>query len=273
MTSRIDRWLERGTLPDWLVRMGIRRLLRQRLRDERAADPEQSAERLQRWLATCEQSPIAVDTAAANEQHYEVPAAFYEKVLGSNRKYSSGLWTNATTLDEAEAAMLRLSCERAELRDGMRVLDLGCGWGSMTLWIARHYPNSRVTGVSNSHSQRASILERAAAAGLRNVEIVTADANVFTPSGTFDRVVSVEMMEHMKNYQLLLEKVSLFLKPGGLLFVHIFTVPICILHSVQFCSAFAPKGSDDTVENPVFPEAATNRFTNGMNTELLRQLL
>ncbi|MFN7587536.1 MAG: SAM-dependent methyltransferase [Planctomycetota bacterium] len=223
MSSRIDRWLERGTLPDWLVRMGIRRLLRQRLRDERAADPEQSAERLQRWLATCEQSPIAVDTAAANEQHYEVPAAFYEKVLGAHRKYSSGLWTNATTLDDAEAAMLRLSCERAELQDGMRVLDLGCGWGSMTLWIARQFPNCRVTGVSNSHSQRADILARAKAAGLHNVEIVTADANVFTPTGTFDRLVSVEMMEHTRNWRALLARVRQWLAPGGKMFVHVFT--------------------------------------------------
>ena len=221
--SRTDRWLERGLLPDWLVRWGIRRLLRQRLRSEHAADPEQSAERLQRWLAECEQSPIAIDTAAANEQHYEVPAAFYAKVLGSHRKYSSGLWTNARTLDEAEAAMLRLSCERAELQDGMRVLDLGCGWGSMTLWIARHFPNCRVTGVSNSRSQREDILARADAAGLRNVEIVTADANVFTPSGTFDRVVSVEMMEHTRNWRALLARVRQWLVPGGKMFVHVFT--------------------------------------------------
>jgi cyclopropane-fatty-acyl-phospholipid synthase len=223
MTSRTERWLERGLLPDWLVRFGIRRLLRQRLRDEAAADPERSAARLAAWLASCDRSPIAVETAAANTQHYEVPAAFYARVLGQHRKYSSGLWTTATTLDQAEAAMLQLACERAEIQDGMRVLDLGCGWGSMSLWLAQHYPRCRVVGVSNSHSQRADILARAAAAGLHNVEIVTHDANTFAAPGTFDRVVSVEMMEHTRNWRALLERVAGWLAPGGKLFVHVFT--------------------------------------------------
>ena len=223
MSRRSERWLERGLLPDWLVRTGIRRLLRQRLRDECAADPERSAERLRRWLAQCAASPIAVETQAANTQHYEVPAAFYARVLGRHRKYSSGLWTTATSLDDAEAAMLALSCERAELRDGMRVLDLGCGWGSLSLWIARTFPGCRVTGVSNSHSQRADILARAAQEGLTNVEILTADANTFTPPGTYDRVVSVEMMEHTRNWPALLARVRQWLVPGGKMFVHVFT--------------------------------------------------
>ena len=223
MTSRTERWLERGLLPDWLVRWGIRRQLRERLRDEHAADPERSAERLQQWIAACDQSPIAVDTAAANAQHYEVPAAFYAAVLGKYRKYSSGLWTTATTLDDAEAAMLQLTCERAAIQDGMRVLDLGCGWGSISLWIARNFPNCQVVGVSNSHSQRASILERAAAEGLRNVEIVTADANTFTAPGRFDRIVSVEMMEHTRNWRALLQRAAGWLQPGGRMFVHVFT--------------------------------------------------
>jgi cyclopropane-fatty-acyl-phospholipid synthase len=223
MTSRLERWLEKGRLPDWLVRFGIRRLLRQRLDAEGAADPERSAERLMQWLASCDQSPIAVETAAANAQHYEVPAAFYERVLGRYRKYSSGLWTTASTLDDAEAAMLRLTCERADVRDGMRVLDLGCGWGSISLWIARQFPNCRVVGVSNSHSQRQDILARAAAESLRNIEIVTADANTFTAPGRFDRIVSVEMMEHTRNWRALLARAAGWLAPQGRMFVHVFT--------------------------------------------------
>ncbi|MCA8965253.1 MAG: class I SAM-dependent methyltransferase [Planctomycetes bacterium] len=220
----LDRWLERGLLPDWVVRMGIRKLLRERLRLERTDDAEVSAERLRAWVASCDASPIAIDTRAANEQHYEVPAAFYAKVLGRHRKYSSGYWrTDSTTLDEAEAAMLELSCQRAELRDGMRVLDLGCGWGSMALWIARQYPNCEVVGVSNSASQREDILSRANADGLRNVEIVTADVNDFAATGHFDRIVSIEMMEHARNWRLLLERCAGWLLPRGKMFVHVFT--------------------------------------------------
>ena len=224
MSAFVERALERGWLPDWLVRIGIRRLLRARLAQEGAHDPELAAERLRRWIARCDASPIAVETAAANAQHYEVPAAFYAPILGRRRKYSSCLWQADTLdLDAAADAMLRLSCERAEIADGMRVLDLGCGWGSMTLWIAEHFPRCRVTGVSNSASQRADILARAAAQGLHNVEIVTADANVFTPDGTFDRVVSIEMMEHARNWRALLERIASWLTPGGKLFVHVFT--------------------------------------------------
>lgn len=224
MTTRSERWLERGALPDWLVRLGIRRLLRARLRQEHAHDPEVAADRLRTWIAHCDASPIAVETKAANEQHYEVPAAFYARVLGKHRKYSSGLWApGTTTLDQAEAAMLALTCERAEIQDGMRVLDLGCGWGSISLWIARTFPRCRVVGVSNSQSQRQDILARAAAEGLGNVEILTADANTFTPPGTFDRIVSVEMMEHTRNWRALLARAASWLVPGGKMFVHVFT--------------------------------------------------
>jgi cyclopropane-fatty-acyl-phospholipid synthase len=223
MSGRTERWLERGRLPDWLVRFGIRRLLRQRLREEYAADPERAAERLQRWIAACDQSPIAVETQAANAQHYEVPAAFYARVLGKHRKYSSGLWTTARTLDEAEAAMLQLTCERADLQNGMRLLDLGCGWGSISLWAARHFPECRIVGISNSASQRADILARAAAEGLHNVEILTADANTLEPPGRFDRIISVEMMEHTRNWRTLLQRAASWLEPEGRMFVHVFT--------------------------------------------------
>jgi cyclopropane-fatty-acyl-phospholipid synthase len=224
MSSFAERCLDRGLLPDWLVRAGIRRLLASRLRQEHANDPDRAAERLERWIATCDASPIAVATGAANDQHYEVPAAFYAHVLGRHRKYSSGLWNaGTTTLDDAEAAMLRLSCERAELADGMRVLDLGCGWGSLSLWIAQHYPNCRVVGVSNSASQRQDVLARAAERGLRNVDVVTADANTFEAPGKFDRVVSVEMMEHTRNWRRLLERAASWLTAEGRMFVHVFT--------------------------------------------------
>ncbi len=224
MSTRTERWLEGGRLPDWLLRMGIRRLLRARLRQEGAHDPELAATRLAQWIARCDASPIAIETQAANAQHYEVPAAFYERVLGKHRKYSSGLWNVGTTsLDDAEAAMLALTCERAELRPGMRVLDLGCGWGSLTLWIARHFPACRVVGLSNSHSQRADILGRALREGLTNVEILTADANTATPPGPFDRIVSVEMMEHTRNWRALLQRAASWLSPGGKMFVHVFT--------------------------------------------------
>lgn len=224
MNPRLERWLERGLLPDWLVRIGIRVLLRRRLAEEHAHDPERAANRLQQWIAECDRSPIAVATAAANAQHYEVPAAFFARVLGAHRKYSCGLWRNGVhDLDAAEAAMLALSCERAEIADGQRILDLGCGWGSASLWIARRFPNCRVLGVSNSAGQRADILARAAAAGLRNVEILTADANAFTPPGKFDRIVSIEMMEHARNWRALLARAAGWLVPGGKMFVHVFT--------------------------------------------------
>lgn len=224
MSTRVERWLERGILPDFVVRAGIRRLLRARLRREEANDPERSAERLEAWLAECAVSPIAIDTAAANAQHYEVPAEFYGHVLGIHRKYSSGFWdASTTTLDEAETTMLRISCERAQMFDGARVLDLGCGWGSMSLWIARRFPACRVVGVSNSASQRTHILARAERLGLRNVEIVTADANTFAPEGRFDRIVSVEMMEHTRNWPRLLERAASWLLPKGRMFVHVFT--------------------------------------------------
>lgn len=245
MTSWVERWLERGLLPDWLVRFGIRRQLRARLRQEQADDPEVAAERLRAWLAQCDAGPIAVETAAANAQHYEVPAEFFAVVLGRHRKYSSGLWApGVTSLDAAEAAMLALTCERAEIQDGMRVLDLGCGWGSLSLWLARHFPRCRVVGVSNSASQRADILARAAAENLTNVDVVTADANTFTPpvhggdAGRFDRIVSVEMMEHTRNWRALLARAASWLVPDGKMFVHVFT-------HARVGYPFATDGADD----------------------------
>lgn len=215
---------ERGLLPDALTRLGIRRLSAQRLREEGANDLEAADARFRRLLDELRQSPIAIETAAANEQHYEVPTRFFELCLGKRLKYSSCYYANGTEdLDTAEEAMLALYGERAELADGQRILELGCGWGSLTLWMAQRYPNARITGVSNSRTQREHILAQAARRGLGNVEIITCDVNrLELPEHGFDRAVSIEMFEHMRNYQHLLGKVSRWLVPGGKLFVHIF---------------------------------------------------
>ncbi len=221
----IDDLLARNLLPDALIRMGIRNLLGKKLRDETRGNAVSQGEALSAFVEQLKRSPIAIKTAAANEQHYEVPTEFFKLVLGPRMKYSSGYWPREdTTFAESEEAMLALSCERAELADGQDVLELGCGWGSLTLWMAEKYPQSRITGVSNSSTQKIHIETEAARRGLGNIRIVTADMNEFEAGdAAFDRVVSVEMFEHMKNYQLLMAKVARWLRPGGKLFIHIFT--------------------------------------------------
>ncbi|MEQ1635504.1 MAG: cyclopropane-fatty-acyl-phospholipid synthase family protein [Methylococcales bacterium] len=214
---------ERSVLPDILVRFGIRQLLKQRLKDEFAGDVEQQSQRYQALLDSLRQSPIAIETAAANAQHYEVPAAFYRYALGKQLKYSSCCWDESTPdLDAAEVKMLKLTAERAELQNGQVILELGCGWGSLSLWMAQHLPNSRITAVSNSNSQRAYIQQQAQARNLLNIEVITCDVNQLSLTQHYDRIVSVEMFEHMRNYDSLLHKVAQWLKPTGKLFVHIF---------------------------------------------------
>ena len=218
------RLLERDLLPDWLIRIGIRRLLAERLRQQDGASLEITQQRLMDFIAVLKAGPVAIATAAANQQHYEVPALFYQLCLGRHLKYSCGLWPpGVETLDASEEAMLRLTCERAELSDGQTVLELGCGWGSLSLYMAGHFPNSRITAVSNSRSQKEFIDAQAAARGLRNLQIITADMNSFDAQGLFDRVVSVEMFEHMRNYEVLLARVASWMKPDGLLFIHVFS--------------------------------------------------
>jgi len=215
--------VERDLVPDWLLRHGIRRLLAARLRQEDQGTTEAQRAHLLRYVEQLKSSPIAVQTSAANAQHYEVPAAFFSLVLGRHHKYSCGLWDDAVTLDDAEQHMLELTATRAQLADGQRVLDLGCGWGAFSLFAAERYPNSQVTGVSNSQSQRQFIEARARERGLTNLEIVTADINTFEAGRTFDRIVSVEMMEHVRNYQRLFRKVASWMHADSLLFSHIFT--------------------------------------------------
>ena len=212
--------MERGWWPDTWIRFGIRRLLNRRRKTITAPD---TADEEAQFIESLRTGPVAVHTRAANEQHYELPARFFESVLGPHLKYSSAYWPSTIAdLRAAEERMLALTCERAGIRANMEVLELGCGWGSLTLWMAEQFPGIRVTAVSNSHSQRAFITDRAKQKQLSNITVITADMNDFSTTETFDRVVSVEMFEHMRNYALLLERIASWLKPDGKLFLHIF---------------------------------------------------
>jgi cyclopropane-fatty-acyl-phospholipid synthase len=216
--------LEKDKLPDWMVRIGIRKLLMKRLDDETKDTSELQQAHLMQLIDELKDSPIAINTADANEQHYEVPAQFYQYCLGKHLKYSSAYWKeDVTDLDVAEEDMLQLTCERAELQNGQDVLELGCGWGSLSLYMSAKYPQSNFTVVSNSRTQKIYIDEQAQQRGIQNLTVITADMNTFSIDKTFDRVVSVEMFEHMRNYQKLMHLVASALKPGGKLFVHIFT--------------------------------------------------
>lgn len=215
---------EKSLIPDLLVRLGIRELCRRRLAKEAQREKAGQGEHLQRFLDDLRQSPVAVDTRAANEQHYEVPPAFFQKVLGRRLKYSCCHWPSGVeTLDAAEEAMLALTAERAELADGLDILDLGCGWGSFTLWASEHFPNARILAVSNSRPQGDFIRGLAKTQGLAQVEAVIADMNDFAPGRTFNRILSVEMFEHLRNWPRFLKRLSGWLKPGGKLFIHVFS--------------------------------------------------
>ncbi len=215
----IESLLAKQLLPDFTIRWGIRRLLRQRLVE---IAPLKTEIEQKKFIANLSLGPIAVNTRDANDQHYEVPTEFYLRVLGKNLKYSSGFWDKGDNLDSSEERMLKLTCERAQLQDGQSILELGCGWGSLTLWMASHYPNSKITAVSNSKTQKDHIDQKARERGLSNITILTADMNDFQAPALYDRVVSVEMFEHMRNWDQLLKRVKSWLKQDGKLFVHIF---------------------------------------------------
>jgi cyclopropane-fatty-acyl-phospholipid synthase len=215
--------VDAGIVPDWAIRAAIRRICAARLDQQESGGPAAQAARMRSLEAELRRSPIAVAADAANAQHYEVPAAFFERVLGPHLKYSCGYWpTTETTLPEAESLMLQLTVDRAQLQNGHRILELGCGWGSLTLFIAARFPLSPIVAVSNSASQRTFILDRARRRGLTNVEVITADVNQFDIDRRFDRIVSVEMFEHVRNYPALFAKLDRWLTPHGRLFVHIF---------------------------------------------------
>jgi cyclopropane-fatty-acyl-phospholipid synthase len=215
---------ERALLPDALIRLGIRRQCAARLSAERAADLQTQEERQQSHLAALRCAPVALHTAAANAQHYELPAEFFAHCLGPRLKYSCAYFPGGNeSLGQAEDAMLELYAERAQLADGQEILELGCGWGSLTLWMAQRYPAARICAVSNSASQRLFIEARCRERGHTNVSVITCDVNrLALTAQRFDRCVSIEMFEHVRNYETLLARIAAWLQPHGKLFVHIF---------------------------------------------------
>ena len=239
------KWIERGWLPDAITRWGIRRLCAQRLREESAGNCERDAQKMQDFIALMNTGPIAPLPEKANEQHYDLPPEFFALTLGKRRKYSSCFWESGkTTLDASEESALATTCERAELADGQHILELGCGWGSLSLYMAEKFPRARITAVSNSAPQRRFIEQRAAEMGFANLRVITCDMNEFDAARNvpdyrpFDRIVSVEMFEHMRNWRQLLGRISTWLAPDGKLFIHIF------VHRT-FAYAFETEGDDN----------------------------
>ena len=215
---------EKGFVPDRLIRYGIRMLDRRRLAEEARKASEAGGSGVCRFIQDLRERPIALEVEKPKEQHYELPPAFFQKVLGKRMKYSSCYWPpSVKNLDEAEEAMLKLTCQRAQVEDGMEILDVGCGWGSLSLWIAEKFPKCLVLAVSNSVPQGEFIRARARELSLGNVEVTTADMNRFDTDRRFDRILSVEMFEHMRNWERLLERISGWLNKDGKLFIHIFT--------------------------------------------------
>lgn len=238
---------EHGLVPDGLIRQGIRHLVKQRLEEIGAGDVDTIAKSQAMFIEHMRHAPIALVPDKANEQHYEVPAAFFEKVLGPHLKYSCAYWpTGVASLADAERTSLSQTCAHAQLEDGQRILELGCGWGALTLWMAAHYPKSHITAVSNSHSQREFIEARSKERGLPNVRVLTRDMNEFDiEPRQFDRVVSVEMFEHMRNWANLFERVHHWLKPGGRFFMHVF-----VHRAVPY--VFEDKGPNDWMSRHFF---------------------
>lgn len=239
--------LEKNLLPDWLIRVGIRRLLAERLQKENRGDIKRHLSNL---IEELKAGPIAIHTNDANDQHYQVPSEFFKLVLGERLKYSCAYWPEGTeSLNDAELQMLKLWCKRAQIENGQKILDLGCGWGSLCQYLAETYPQSRVVGVCNSKTQKAFIESRAKQSKLNNLRIIAADMNTFQISEKFDRIMSLEMFEHMRNYQKLLQKISTWMNPEALLFLHIF------VHK-ELAYPFEVDGSNDWM--------ARNYFTGGI---------
>jgi len=215
---------ERGSVPDALIRQAVRTRTAARLRELRRGTVDEHWERRRALMQRRADGPITVGTDAANEQHYEVPPELFELMLGPRLKYSSAVWpSDGATLAEAEEHTLGLLADRAGIADGQRIFDLGCGWGSFTLWAAERFPGSEIVALSNSSAQRSSIVERAAARGLTNVTVHTGDAATFEPPGPFDRIVSVEMLEHVTNHRALFARLAPALATDGRMFVHVFS--------------------------------------------------
>ncbi|KAJ4769826.1 (S)-coclaurine N-methyltransferase [Rhynchospora pubera] len=238
--------LERNLLPDAVVRRLTKALLASRLRLGYLPSADLQLSALLQFVQSLKEMPIAVETDKAKVQHYELPTSFFKLVLGENLKYSSCYFKEkSSTLEEAEKAMLELYCERAELKDGQTILDVGCGWGSLSLYVAKKYRNCSITGICNSVTQKAHIDEQCREHDLSNVEIIVADISKFQMERSFDRIISIEMFEHMKNYKELLKKISGWMKPDGLLFVHYFCHKTFAYH-------FEDKNEDDWITRYFF---------------------
>lgn len=217
--ARMIKTAERLPLPDAAVRLAIAAMVARTERQLAAATPDATAQ----FAATMATFPIATNVDDANDQHYEIPSDYFQLVLGPRRKYSCCLYADAaTTLAAAEEQALAETVAHAQLADGQDILELGCGWGSLSIYMAQRFPTTRILAVSNSHSQRTHIVAQAARQRLANLEVMTADINRFATARTFDRVVSVEMFEHMANWQELLRRIRTWLRPDGKLMVHVF---------------------------------------------------
>ena len=215
---------EAGWIPDSWLRWGVRRLCRERLGELETLAAESQQTQVETFVDGMDAAPIALVPERANSQHYEVPALFFNNVLGPQQKYSCCYWEKGVTdLGQAERRTLEITCERARLENGMSILELGCGWGSLTLWLAKQYPESQITAVSNSSSQRDYITAEAIRRKLNNIDVITADINTFMPVSRFDRVMSIEMFEHLRNHRQIFSRIKSWLMPDGLFFMHIFT--------------------------------------------------
>jgi len=246
MIKKLIKLAEKGVLPDTLIRFGIKHLCRQRLSEANALGLEALKNIHQQWIDLLTEGPVAIVPEKANEQHYEVPPQFFELVLGVNLKYSSGYWPkDVSSLNESEHEMLKITCERAGLVDGQDILELGCGWGSLTCFMAQKFPNSKITAVSNSKDQRNFIKQKNDKLNLQNIKVITEDMNDFSTNEKFDRVVSIEMFEHMRNYDELLKRIKGWLNQNGKLFVHIFS------HK-EIAYPFEDKGDSDWMAREFF---------------------
>ncbi|XP_042488486.1 (S)-coclaurine N-methyltransferase-like [Macadamia integrifolia] len=238
--------LERNLLPDAVVRRLTRLLLAGRLRSGYKPSSEIQLSSLLQFAISLKDMPIAVQTEKPKAQHYELPTSFFKLVLGKNLKYSCCYFIDkSNTLEEAEKAMLELYCERAQIKDGQTILDVGCGWGSLSIYIAQKYANCRVTGICNSTTQKAHIDEQCREMQLQNVDIIVGDISTYEMEASFDRVLSIEMFEHMKNYQELLKKISKWMKQDSLLFIHYFCHKAFAYH-------FEDKNEDDWITRYFF---------------------
>ena len=207
---------ESGFIPDELIKIAARRISTRRLNESNNHDNKDAI------INALSKGVVAEKTHDANEQHYEVPPEFFKQVLGENLKYSCSLFENENSLDDAEKSMLDLYIERAEIKNGQEVLDLGCGWGSFSLYVAKKFPNVNITSISNSSDQISYIKNEAQKRGLLNIEAIRMDVNNLKLDNQFDRIISIEMFEHLRNYKLILNSLNELLKPDGRLFIHIF---------------------------------------------------